>query len=59
MTNSPMVVTGNHRAWRYVIKQRWHKAADAEIRELAGMLLAELRKIAPGTYQDIPRGPYE
>jgi len=59
MTNSPMVVTGNHRAWRYVIKQRWHKAADAEIRELAGMLLAELRKIAPGTYQDIPREPYE
>ncbi|ALH46891.1 thymidylate synthase [Mycobacterium phage Theia] len=58
MTNSPMVVTGNHRAWRNVIKQRWHKAADAEIRELAGMLLQELRKIAPNTYQDIPEEPY-
>ncbi|QGJ97091.1 ThyX-like thymidylate synthase [Mycobacterium phage PetterN] len=58
MTNSPMVVTGNHRAWRNVIKQRWHKAADAEIRELAGLLLSELREIAPNTYQDIPEEPY-
>ncbi|QGJ91344.1 ThyX-like thymidylate synthase [Mycobacterium phage Bachome] len=58
MTNSPMVVTGNHRAWRYVIKQRWHTAADAEIRQLAGELLKQLRKIAPNTYQDIPNIPY-
>lgn len=59
MTNSPMVVTGNHRAWRYVIKNRWHAAADAEIQALAGALLAELRAIAPATYQDIPETPYE
>lgn len=58
MTNSPMVVTGNHRAWRYVIKARWHEAADAEIRELAGELLRQLREIAPNTYQDIPDEPY-
>jgi thymidylate synthase (FAD) len=58
MTNSPMVVTANHRAWRYVIKQRWHEAADAEIRELAGELLKQLRSIAPSTYQDIPDEPY-
>ncbi|ALA48151.1 thymidylate synthase [Mycobacterium phage Phlei] len=58
MTNSPMVVTGNHRAWRYVIKARWHEAADAEIRELAGELLQQLRWIAPNTYQDIPDTPY-
>lgn len=58
MTNSPMVVTGNHRAWRYVIKARWHEAADAEIRELAGELLVQLRQIAPATYQDIPSTPY-
>ena len=58
MTNSPMVVSGNHRAWRYVIKQRWHEAADAEIRELAGELLRQLREIAPNTYQDIPDEPY-
>ncbi len=58
MTNSPMVVTGNHRAWRYVVKARWHEAADAEIRELAGELLRQLRRIAPNTYQDIPDTPY-
>lgn len=58
MTNSPMVVTGNHRAWRYVIKARHHEAADAEIRELAGELLRQLREIAPNTYQDIPDEPY-
>ncbi|AMO43817.1 thymidylate synthase [Mycobacterium phage Catalina] len=58
MQNSPMVVTGNHRAWRYVIKARWHEAADADIRELAGELLTQLREIAPNTYQDIPFTPY-
>lgn len=58
MVTSPMVVTGNHRAWRYVIKARHHVAADAEIRELARMLLEELRWIAPNTYQDIPDEPY-
>ncbi|UXE03795.1 ThyX-like thymidylate synthase [Gordonia phage ObLaDi] len=58
MTSSPMVVTGNHRAWRYVIKQRFHEAADAEIRTVAGLLLDELRRIAPATYQDIPDTPY-
>ncbi|WKW87263.1 ThyX-like thymidylate synthase [Mycobacterium phage Chargerpower] len=58
MSNSPMVVTGNHRTWRYVIKARWHEAADAEIRELAGELLTQLREIAPNTYQDIPPYPY-
>ncbi|QGH79718.1 ThyX-like thymidylate synthase [Gordonia phage Anon] len=56
--DSPMVVTGNHRTWRHVIKMRHHEAADAEIRELAGLLLTELRKIAPATYQDIPDTPY-
>ncbi|AXH48820.1 ThyX-like thymidylate synthase [Mycobacterium phage Steamy] len=58
MTSSPMVVTANHRAWRYVIKNRWHEAADAEIRELAGELLSQLREVAPGIYQDIPTTPY-
>ncbi len=58
MTNSPMVVSGNHRAWRYVIKNRWHEAADAEIRGLAGELLGQLKRIAPGTYSDMPDRPY-
>ncbi|ATN93970.1 thymidylate synthase [Mycobacterium phage Kumao] len=59
MTDSPMVVTGNHRAWRYVIQKRWHEAADAEIRTLAGELLRQLREIAPNTYQDLPEEPYQ
>lgn len=58
MANSPMVVSGNHRAWRYVIRQRWHEAADAEIRALAGELLRQLRLVAPNCYQDIPDVPY-
>ncbi|CDZ89005.1 FAD-dependent thymidylate synthase [Rhodococcus ruber] len=58
MTDSPMVVTGNLRAWKHVIRMRWHVAADAEIRELAGLILAELRKIAPNTMQDVPDVPF-
>lgn len=58
MTRSPMIVSGNLRAWRYVLKARWHEAADAEIRELAGMLLAELREIAPNSFQDFPDAPF-
>lgn len=58
MTSSPMVVSGNHRAWKDVLRKRWHVAADAEIRELAGELLTQLRDIAPNTYQDIPDTPF-
>lgn len=58
MADSPMVVTGNMRAWKHVIRMRWHVAADAEIRELAGLILAELRKIAPNTMQDVPDVPF-
>lgn len=47
-----MVVTGNHRTWREVISKRISPHADAEIQELARKLLAELKKIAPNTYQD-------
>ncbi|MBD8056931.1 FAD-dependent thymidylate synthase [Rhodococcus ruber] len=58
MIDSPMVVTGNLRAWKHVIRMRWHVAADAEIRELAGLILGELRKIAPNTMQDVPDVPF-
>lgn len=57
-TETKIVVTGNHRAWRDVLKKRWHVAADAEIRLLAGELLRQLREIAPNTYQDVPEVPY-
>lgn len=52
MTETRIVVSGNHRAWRFVVARRIDEGADAEIREVAGMLLAELRKLAPSCYQD-------
>jgi thymidylate synthase (FAD) len=53
-----MVVTGNLRAWRDVLGKRWHVAADAEIREFAGLVLDRLRGVAPNSVQDIPSSPY-
>lgn len=47
-----IVVTGNHRAWREMIAKRWHAAAEAEIRKLAGLILIHLKALAPNTYQD-------
>lgn len=52
-THTNLVVTGNHRAWREMLQKRWHVAADAEIRRLAGMLLLQLKGIAPNTYLDL------
>jgi thymidylate synthase (FAD) len=52
------LVTGNLRAWRDVLGKRFHEAADAEIREFAGLILANLRVIAPHSVQDVPEFPY-
>jgi thymidylate synthase (FAD) len=57
-TETKIVVTGNLRAWRDVLKKRWHVAADAEIQQFAGVVLAHLRDIAPNSVQDIPAEPY-
>ncbi|WP_367137987.1 FAD-dependent thymidylate synthase [Saccharothrix sp. HUAS TT1] len=57
-TETRIVVTGNIRAWRWVIKKRFHAAADAEIRQFAGEVLNHLREIAPHSVQDIPEEPY-
>lgn len=53
MTETRIVVTGNHRAWREVIAKRNSPHADAEIRELAAALLHRLKRVAPASYQDI------
>ncbi|MEU3686960.1 FAD-dependent thymidylate synthase [Streptomyces narbonensis] len=53
-----MVVTGNLRAWRDVLGKRYHVAADAEIQEFARLVLAELRRTAPNSFQDVPETPY-
>ena len=47
------MVSGNHRAWRFVVARRIDEGADAEIQEVAGMILKELKTIAPGIYQDM------
>lgn len=52
MTETKIVVTGNHRAWREFLAKRLSVAADAEIRELAIEILRQLVRVAPGTYQD-------
>jgi thymidylate synthase (FAD) len=52
------VVSGNHRAWRDVLKVRWSRHANLEIREWAGAVLEQLRGIAPALYADIPTDPY-
>lgn len=51
-TATELIVTGNHRTWRELLGKRLSSGADAEIRQLAILLLAELRVIAPNTYQD-------
>lgn len=53
MMNTPMVASGNLRAWRYVISLRNSPHADAEIREVAKAVLTELKQIAPATFQDM------
>lgn len=53
MTDSPMVVTGNIRAWRDCLTKRYHIAADKEIQKFAEEVLNHLRVLAPSCVQDI------
>jgi thymidylate synthase (FAD) len=53
MTSTDLVVSANLNAWRDILTQRLPEGANAEIRKLARLLLAELKKLAPGTFQDI------
>lgn len=57
-TETKIVVSGNHRAWRDMLFKRYSVHADAEIQELATELLKQLRSIAPATYQDFPDTPF-
>lgn len=58
MTETRIVVTANHRAWREFLYKRWNVAADVEIRDLAGEMLRYLRDLAPSIYEDVPELPY-
>lgn len=51
-TETRVLVTGNLRAWRDMLGKRLSPAADSEIREVSKLILAELKEIAPNTFQD-------
>jgi thymidylate synthase (FAD) len=53
MTETQIVVTGNHRAWREFLLKRASPHADAEMREVAMRIFEIARSIAPGIYQDL------
>lgn len=55
--DSPMVITGNLRAWRDVLRKRHHVAADRELQEFAGHVLDHLEQLAPHSVQDFPIEP--
>lgn len=52
MTEVRMVVSGNIRAWRDTLVRRIDPSADAELQEVASMILKELKKLAPASFQD-------
>lgn len=45
-------VTANLRAWREFVAKRMYQGADKEIQEMAGLILAQLKEIAPNCFQD-------
>lgn len=51
-TETKIQVSGNMRAWRDMLHKRLDPAADEEIRRMARLILIELKKIAPNTFQD-------
>ena len=53
MTETRIVVTGNLRAWRDMLKKRLSPAADAEIREVSKMILDQLVDFYPDVFEDI------
>jgi len=59
MVSSPLVMTGNHRAWREFLLRRHSVHADRSMQVLAAKVLAELRRIAPDLYADIDDRPHD
>lgn len=48
-----IVVTGNVRAWRDMLKKRLDPSADAEIRQVSQMIFDELNTVVPNALQDM------
>lgn len=53
MTETMIMVSGNHRAWREFLEKRGSPHADAEMRELALRIFEVARALAPAIYQDL------
>lgn len=47
-------VTANFRAWRHFCALRTDKAAHPQMRQIADMILAELRELAPVVFETLP-----
>ena len=59
MTETHIVMTGNHRSWREFFEKRGSIHADAEMREVAVKLFREVAQpMAPAIYQDFRVEPY-
>lgn len=52
MTETRIVVTGNMRAWHEVVERRTAPDADAEMREVMGMIRDQLTNIAPTIFPE-------
>lgn len=52
MSNN-IVVTGNHRAWRYLIENRTSLGAEEEIQLVFGKIARKLQTTFPNMYQDL------
>lgn len=52
-TETKMVVTGNVRAWKHVIRMRNAEGADVEIQEFAKKILENLKRECPNSVQDL------
>lgn len=52
MTETRIVVTGNLRAWKEVIDRRTQPDADAEMREVMGMVRETLTPLAPTIFKE-------
>lgn len=53
MTETSIVVTGNHRAWIEFLLQRGSVSADLEIREVAFEILRQLTELEPNIYRNL------
>lgn len=53
MAETRIVVTGNFRAWREFLEKRLSPAADAEMQEVAHLILKKLMVVAPSVFEDV------